>query len=223
MTMLPRVCMRDHIRSALAERIINGVYPPGTRLKELVLAREFNVSQAPVREALRELEVVGLVESQRYRGTRVRGLDHAELLQAYELREVIESAATLRAVPCRVEDLQQLEVEVQGIERCIATRDVTQACMHGMRFHRRLVEMSGNAMYLRAWDGLTWDVRARIAALVVEPDLVRAAADKREVLDALHRGDGVVASALMRGIIQRMMKRIEEAGSARELSAVHEA
>ena len=70
---LKRTCMRDHIRDVLVARILDGSYPAGTQLKELSLAREFNVSQAPIREALRELEGSGLVTCERYRGTRVRG------------------------------------------------------------------------------------------------------------------------------------------------------
>ncbi|HXR91715.1 MAG TPA: winged helix-turn-helix domain-containing protein, partial [Steroidobacteraceae bacterium] len=67
--------MRDQIREVLVARILDGTYPAGTQLKELTLAREFNVSQAPIREALRELEGSGLVTSERFRGTRVRGAD----------------------------------------------------------------------------------------------------------------------------------------------------
>jgi len=85
-----RVCMRDRIRETLVARILDGTYPTGTQLKELPLAREFNVSQAPIREALRELEGSGLVSCERYRGTRVRGADFAELRESYELRAIME-------------------------------------------------------------------------------------------------------------------------------------
>ena len=47
-TVLKRTCMRDRIRDVLVERILDGTYPAGTQLKELILAREFNVSQAPI-------------------------------------------------------------------------------------------------------------------------------------------------------------------------------
>jgi DNA-binding GntR family transcriptional regulator len=67
-TALKRVCMRDRIRDVLVARILDGTYAAGLQLKELSLAREFNVSQAPIREALRELEGTGLVTS-------VRGLE----------------------------------------------------------------------------------------------------------------------------------------------------
>src|SRR5258708_38009376 len=95
-----RSCMRDPIRDAIVPRILGGIYPPGKRLKELSLAREFNVSQAPVREALRELQPLHLVQTEHYRGTRVRSIDLGELRQAYELRELIEQAAVRRAIPC---------------------------------------------------------------------------------------------------------------------------
>ena len=72
-----RACMRDQVRDRILSRILSGEYAPGTRLKELSLAAECGVSQAPVREALRELEALGLVECERYRGTRVRSADAA--------------------------------------------------------------------------------------------------------------------------------------------------
>src|SRR5262249_42290470 len=86
MKSIQRSCMRDEIRDAIAARILDATYAPGTRLKELALAKEFNVSQAPVREALRELAMLHLVETEHYRGTRVRSLDLPELAEAYELR-----------------------------------------------------------------------------------------------------------------------------------------
>jgi len=91
-----RVCMRDHIRDVLVARILDGTFAPGTQLKELSLAREFNVSQAPIREALRELEGSGLVTSERYRGTRVRGADSKEMRESYELRATTSLARLWR-------------------------------------------------------------------------------------------------------------------------------
>src|SRR5262249_3032424 len=104
-----RLCMRDHIRDVLVARILDGTYPPGTQLKELSLAREFNVSQAPIREALRELEGSGLVTSERYRGTRVRGADSAEMLETYELRATLEVRAVELAIPCSPDVLTEME------------------------------------------------------------------------------------------------------------------
>src|SRR5262249_41458726 len=106
---LKRTCMRDHIRTVLVARILDGTYPAGTQLKELSLAREFNVSQAPIREALRELEGSGLVTCERFRGTRVRGADFNEMLESYELRATLEVRAVELAIPCAPDVITQLE------------------------------------------------------------------------------------------------------------------
>ena len=84
----------DRVRWTILERIMDGTYQPGERLKELTLAREFRVSQAPVREALRKLEAIGVVRSEPYRGARVRELSPTELRDAYQLRGILEQAAT---------------------------------------------------------------------------------------------------------------------------------
>ena len=88
-----RARRRDLVRDAVIGRILDGTYPPGTRLKELALAAEFGVSQAPVREALREIEISGLAVSEPYRGTRVLGLEAAELRSAGLLKAMIEARA----------------------------------------------------------------------------------------------------------------------------------
>ena len=85
--------MRDRIRRTLLKRISEGVYRPGERLKEMKLAQEFEVSQAPVREAFRELEALGIVVSRRYHGTHVREISSKENREIYELRGYLEEIA----------------------------------------------------------------------------------------------------------------------------------
>src|SRR4051812_25814321 len=92
-----RDCMREQIRRELLKRILNGTYKPGDRLIELQVAREFNTSQAPVREALRELEALRLVETQTYRGTRVREISRKEWQESAWVRALLEEAAAQQA------------------------------------------------------------------------------------------------------------------------------
>src|SRR6188472_3012956 len=81
-TTISRDCMRMKIRRALVQRITDGTYAPGDRLVELKIASEFGTSQGPVREALRELEVMRLVSTEAYRGTRVRAASPEEMREA---------------------------------------------------------------------------------------------------------------------------------------------
>ena len=154
--------MRDRIRDVLVARILDGSYPAGTQLKELVLAREFNVSQAPIREALRELEGSGLVHSERYRGTLVRGTDFHEILDSYELRATLETRALHLALPygeALIAELQRCHGQMRA---ALQAEDPERYIDYAMRFHRRLMEGSGNRAFLNVWDSLLWDVRGRI-------------------------------------------------------------
>jgi DNA-binding GntR family transcriptional regulator len=69
---LRRTTLRDQIKDRIVERILNGTYGPGDRIVESQVATEFGTSQAPVREALRELEALRFVEARPHRGARVR-------------------------------------------------------------------------------------------------------------------------------------------------------
>ena len=83
---LERESMSDRIRNAILRRIADGTYLPGHRLVELQLAKEFGTSQGPVREALRELETLQVVETKRYCGSSVREVPLKERQEAYEVR-----------------------------------------------------------------------------------------------------------------------------------------
>jgi DNA-binding GntR family transcriptional regulator len=157
-----RTCMRDRIRDVLVARILDGTYPAGMQLKELTLAREFNVSQAPIREALRELEGSGLVTSERYRGTHVRGADLDEMRESYELRATLEMRAVELAVPVGAEVLSYLEERLRLMSDAVH-QDAERYIDWALSFHRRLIEASGNRVFVTVWDSLHFDVRGRIA------------------------------------------------------------
>jgi DNA-binding GntR family transcriptional regulator len=160
---LKRTCMRDRIRDVLVARILDGTYPAGTQLKELSLAREFNVSQTPIREALRELEGSGLVANERFRGTRVRGADYADMRESYELRIMLEVRSVRLAAPYSQALLDKLEGCVQLMNAAVEINDSEQYIDAALRFHRCLVEGSNNRTFLSVWDSLLWDIRGRIA------------------------------------------------------------
>jgi DNA-binding GntR family transcriptional regulator len=154
--------MRDHIRDTLVARILDGTYPAGTQLKELTLAREFSVSQAPIREALRELEGSGLVTSERFRGTRVRGADHKEMRESYELRSLMEERAVQLAAPFALDLLDVLEQHAGCMAQAASNADAERYIDEALGFHRRLIEASRNRTFLAVWDSLHWNVRSRI-------------------------------------------------------------
>ena len=90
---LRRTTLRDQIKDRLVQRILDGTYGPGDRIVESQVATEFGTSQAPVREALRELEAMRFVETQPHRGARVREVTTEELGQIYPVRAALEEVA----------------------------------------------------------------------------------------------------------------------------------
>ena len=72
-------------------------YEPGQRLSEEVLAEEFGVSRTPIRDAMVRLEAEGLITHQPRQGAVVRSLSHREIMELYEMRQVLEGTAARNA------------------------------------------------------------------------------------------------------------------------------
>jgi DNA-binding GntR family transcriptional regulator len=204
-TALKRVCMRDRIRDVLVARILDGTYPAGQQLKELSLAREFNVSQAPIREALRELEGTGLVTSERYRGTRVRGADSVEMRESYELRLMMEARSIERGLPLSAPMAEKLQECITKMSEAITRGDSEQYIDWALSFHRSLVELGGNGTFLKLWDSLHWDVRGRIALrrlAAAGTDMASVVTMHARVMQALRDGNARAAVADLTSILQ---------------------
>jgi hypothetical protein len=134
---------REQIKEALLERILNGAYPPGERIVETRVAREFGVSQGPVREALRELETLRLVVSEPFVGVRVRAVSREELGEIYPVRSGLEEVAA-RTAPLRLDgDVRALEREVDAMRRAADAGAAHEFMPHDVHFHRLIVEASG--------------------------------------------------------------------------------
>src|SRR6185369_10116596 len=92
-----RRVLREEIRDQLIEDILNRRLSPGDRIVETRIAQRFGVSQAPVREALRDLELFGFVVTSPFRGAIVREISADDLLQLYPIRAVLEGLAAREA------------------------------------------------------------------------------------------------------------------------------
>lgn len=152
---LTRSVLADQVKERLLEGILSGSYPPDSRIVETAVAKELGTSQAPVREALRGLEALGIVEITPFRGARVRRLDPAELLEAYVVRSTIEVLGARLAVTRMTEDdvasllatgARMQEAARAGDARAVATIDAM--------LHQQIMQLSGNKTLLRVWHSL---------------------------------------------------------------------
>jgi DNA-binding GntR family transcriptional regulator len=202
-----RTVLRDQVKTLLLERILSGVYAPGDRLIETRIAQELGTSQAPVREALRELELLRFVESASFRGTWVREVSDDELIEVFPIRAALEEVAAREAAGRLDGDVADLEVEV---ERMAGARDVREQVEHDVRFHQLIVEASGNSRLLEIWNSLQVDARTTITALGTGLSAAEAAELHRPILEALRRKDADAAGREIRGHVEMFGQRLVE-------------
>ena len=129
--------------------IIRGVYKPGSHLVERTLAEQYGVSRGPIREALTELEREGLVQILPRRGAIVTELSPREAWEIYTLRGHLEQLAVKQCEPQltkdRIDKLLKLVQEMEELEEA----DIVEAVMYDLRFHRAVVQASGNNTLIR--------------------------------------------------------------------------
>lgn len=152
---LTRSVLADQVKEWLLEAILNGTYPPDSRIVETAVAKELGTSQAPVREALRGLEAVGIVEIAPFRGARVRRLEAAELLEAYVVRSTIEVlGARLAMARITDGDIADLLAIGQDMKRVADAEDGRALAVVDASLHERLMQLAGNRTLLRVWRSL---------------------------------------------------------------------
>jgi DNA-binding GntR family transcriptional regulator len=191
------ICAR--IRETVLRRISNGTYKPGERLKELTLAHEFEVSQAPVREAFKSLESLGVLVSEHYRGTRVRAVTDQETEEVYQLRGYLEEIAA-RLIPAisLKENIVAIEALQTAMRTAALTGDIEGFAQANVQFHRTIVSLAPNHALLKVWDSLEIAMRSRMNLHRNEKGLPLLAEIHQPIVDALKRGDLQRAGVLLK-------------------------
>lgn len=180
----------DQLAGVLRDQIVRRTLGHGTHLVEDLLAEQYDVSRGPVRDALRQLESQGLVESRR-RGYFVVGLSQRDIDDLYELRESIELTATLRAIEnVTPELLAQGREIVREMTACADRSAAADFADADMRFHALLYRMSGNRRLVDVWKAYE-PLLASLMQLTVEEDvdLHPSANDHGRLLDLIDEGD----------------------------------
>ena len=200
---LRRTTLRDEIKDRIVERILDGTYGPGERIVESQVATEFGTSQAPVREALRELEAMRFVETQPHRGARVRKVTTEELGQIYPVRAALEEVAGREAaIRMSEEQLSALADELASMRQAAEAQNLHAQLLHDVRFHEIIVEASGNQVLVDVWRSLRVEARTLISVIRADSDLRMIAEMHRPVLQALQSRDPELAGKEMRAHIE---------------------
>jgi DNA-binding GntR family transcriptional regulator len=195
---ISRSNLREQIKDVILQRIVSGAYPPGSRLVETRIAQELGVSQAPVREALHNLEQLGCVVREPFRGCSVRAFSAEELLEAFPVRAALEAlAARLAADRITEAQLTRLAELLDEMRDAARRGDAHDQSLANASFHATIVHAAGNATLERQWSLLEPYSRTYIS--VSQPGLDLLALSERHVpiLDALRARDPDAAAAAM--------------------------
>ncbi len=194
---LSRSVLADQVKERILEDILNGNHPPDSRIIETKIARELGTSQAPVREALRGLEALGVVEITPFRGARVRRPSKREIIEAYAVRSTLESLAARLAVPRMTDaDLAGLARHLDAMRAAARKDDGHGVAEADARFHGRIVELADNGTLERVWRSLEPFSRTYLTLAVPGADPQWSADLHAPILAALERrnADEVVAA-----------------------------
>jgi len=194
-----REVLSELVKDRLLTRILRGDLAPGSRIIETRVARELGTSQAPVREALKDLARLGFVETRAYRGSWVRKPTTDELLEAIEVRAEVEALAgrlaALRRTDSCLRDLSQMLAEMmEAADR----GDAHDHAVKNAQFHERIVDAAGNGTLKRIWSMLEPFSRTFITASTPGIDLHWLAIRHNAILDAIRDGDADRAAETMR-------------------------
>ena len=201
---LLRSSLRERIKDVMLQRIVAGVYEPGSRLVETRIAQELGVSQASVREALRDLEHIGCVIYEPYRGCSVRSFSVEELLEAFPVRAALEAlAARLAAQHMTRAELRELHALYDAIVAAARANDPHEQSQADAAFHAAIARGARNPTLERQWSFLEPYSRTFLTVSRPGTDLSAVAEQHLPVLEALEARDGERAAAAMEEHLMR--------------------
>ena len=197
---------------ALRDRIASHLLPPGAKLPENDLAREFGVSRAKVRDAFGVLEQRGLIQRIPNRGAVVARLDLSQVFEIYAVREMLEGLcvrlAVERARPQSWQDLVQLFGH--RMESIIRRGEFEKYIANLDRLRTRTLEAAGNGVLTEMLDSINDKTREIQRRIIILPGRAAEGLQQhRAVLAAMRKGDAAKAEALRRANIRSSREYLE--------------
>jgi DNA-binding GntR family transcriptional regulator len=148
---------QEAVLAELRRSILEGDLEPGAQILQDRIAEQLGVSRVPVREALKMLEGEGQVSYAPHRGYFVTELDATELMEVYEIRDILEAEAVRRALPFLGEDdFERMEAAVADMEAAENEGDIVGLTAANRRFHFALMDPCGMPRLIRIIRQL-WD------------------------------------------------------------------
>lgn len=185
-----RPLYREEIKEALIEAIVSGELAPGDRIVETRWARELGVSQSPIREAIRELEMIGMVENIPYKGCIVRKMTRKDMVDTYKVRIALETMALEEAVCGDMEALlSEMQSSLDEMLRCAQSEDIEGFTENDVKFHEAFVDRSENELLKKLWRQCYIRDNTRISTVFSNLSIIELAKRHELICDAVRLQD----------------------------------
>ncbi|GLX66649.1 GntR family transcriptional regulator [Paenibacillus glycanilyticus] len=184
------ISLSEHVYISLKKQIMKGELLPGHRMIVLDIAKQFSVSQAPVREALERLKQEGFIVGKMNKGSVVSEITAQEIRDIYELRQMVEGQA-LRAMMKVLEDkdIVYLEGVINGMREAIDQGDPHRLVELDMLFHGYFYLRSGNKLLYDIWTSIKTKIMRFITVTNKDHPGYSLSDAHTELLDLIKSGD----------------------------------
>ncbi|WZL73553.1 GntR family transcriptional regulator [Clostridiaceae bacterium 35-E11] len=198
--------LRDVVFEHLRNAILTGDLKPGERLMEVQLAEQLGVSRTPVREAIRKLELEGLLVMVARKGAYVADVSIKDILDVLEVRSVLEGlAASLAAERMTEEELEELELISYHFKKYIESGNVEGMIEKDREFHDRIFRSTRNPKLMQIAQGLQEQVHRFRTSYFAEYNKSKALLSEHQaILEAISDRNAAKAQQLAQNHIEEM-------------------
>lgn len=200
--------IRDDVLSA----ILRGDLQPGERITEPLIAARLGVSRVPVREALRDLESSGLVESRKHAGVFVRQLSAVEIADLYEMRAMLDAFAGRKAaMEPSLALLSVLEQRLVHMDDAAERKDVMLYYQTNLQFHWDIISACDNQQMCDIYRGIVQKLHlVRLKNLSTDVGMLSSIREHHAIVDAIRSGDPQACEDLMATHVKASQRRLVE-------------
>lgn len=202
-----RTTTAQQLADGLAERIMAGAFGPGDRLRESAIAAELGVARNTIREAVRILELTGLVRYEVNRGAVVIAPTPENVEALYTARERLETAAVARTP--RPDQLDAITAAFNDLVEAAKTGDTGAIVERDLAFHQAIVALLDSSRLDEFFAALTKELRFYLTALTRSETPEEVVAEHQVILDAIRLGDRDRAAAEIRAHVDVSVQRLK--------------
>ena len=204
--------LRDVVFNTLRQAILRGELKPGERLMEIQLANKLGVSRTPVREAIRKLELEGLVLMIPRKGAEVADISEKSLKDVLEVREALEElAARLACDKITKEGINRLKEAAQDFRSALKSNDITQMAEADVRFHDLICNATENQKLGQLLNNLREQMyRYRIEYLKDQQVYEKLLSEQEEIIRHIEKGEKDEAARVVSRHIENQAQAVTD-------------